>query len=41
MPHTTTKVPRLKRVDTRPNEKRRREKNVDIENAKSIQGILV
>jgi|Transcript_20519 uncharacterized protein with WD repeat len=41
MPHTTTKVPRLKRVDSRPNEKRRREKNAKAEEAKSIQDIRV
>jgi uncharacterized protein with WD repeat len=41
MPHTTTKNPRLKRVDTRPNEKRRRQKNSDEEEAKSIQDIRV
>lgn len=41
MPHTTTKSPRLKRVDTRPNEKRRRQKNSDEEEAKSIQDIRV
>ena len=41
MPHTTTKNPRLKRVDTRPNEKRRRQKNSDTEEAKTIQDIRV
>ena len=41
MPHTTTKNPRLKRVDTRPNEKRRRQKNSDAEEAKTIQDIRV
>lgn len=41
MPHTTTKNPRLKRVDTRPNEKRRREKNAVAEEAKSIQDMRV
>ena len=41
MPHTTTKNPRTKRVDTRPNEKRRRVKNADAEEAKSIQDIRV
>ena len=41
MPHTTTKNPRLKRVDTRPNEKRRRQKNADAEEAKSIQDMRV
>lgn len=41
MPHTTTKIPRLKRVDTRPNEKRRRQKNSENEEAKTIQDIRV
>lgn len=41
MPHTTTKNPRLKRVDTRPNEKRRREKNAKAAEAESIQDIRV
>jgi uncharacterized protein with WD repeat len=41
MPHTTTKNPRLKRVDTRPNEKRRRQKNSEEEEAKTIQDIRV
>jgi uncharacterized protein with WD repeat len=41
MPHTTTKNPRLKRVDTRPNEKRRRQKNAEEEEAKTIQDIRV
>jgi uncharacterized protein with WD repeat len=41
MPHTTTKNPRLKRVDTRPNEKRRRQKNSEDEEAKTIQDIRV
>ena len=41
MPHTTTKNPRLKRVDTRPNEKRRRAKNAGEEEEKSIQDIRV
>ena len=41
MPHTTTKNPRTKRVDTRPNEKRRRQKNNAEDEAKSIQNIRV
>jgi uncharacterized protein with WD repeat len=41
MPHTTTKNPRTKRVDTRPNEKRRRQKNNAEDEAKSIQDIRV
>lgn len=41
MPHTTTKNPRTKRVDTRPNEKRRRQKNNAEDEAKSIQAIRV
>lgn len=41
MPHTTTKNPRLKRVDTRPNEKRRREKNAKAAEAESIQDLRV
>ena len=41
MPHTTTKTPRTKRVDTRPNEKRRRQKNNAEDEAKSIQDIRV
>lgn len=41
MPHTTTKNPRMKRVDTRPNEKRRRQKNNAEDEAKSIQDIRV
>lgn len=39
MPHTTTKVQRLKRVDTRPNEKVRRRLQKQIEDAKTIQDL--
>lgn len=41
MPHTTTKNARTKRVDTRPNEKRRRKKNQSVEDAKAIQDLRV
>lgn len=41
MPHTTTKVQRLKRVDTRPNEKVRRRLQKQIEDAKTIQDLRI
>ena len=41
MPHTTTKVQRIKRTDTRPNEKMRRKMQKQIEDAKSIQDLRI
>jgi uncharacterized membrane protein YgaE (UPF0421/DUF939 family) len=41
MPHTTTKVMRLKRPDTRPNEKERRKLSRKIEDVKTIQDIRI
>jgi uncharacterized protein with WD repeat len=41
MPHTTTKVQRLKRVDTRPNEKIRRKLQKQIEDAKVIKELRI
>mgnify|MGYP003710074723 CR=1 FL=1 len=41
MPHTTTKVQRIKRVDTRPNEKVRRRLQKEIEDKKTIQNLRI
>lgn len=41
MPHTTTKVQRTKRIDTRPNEKVRRKLQKKLEDSKLIQNIRV
>ena len=41
MPHTTTKSTRVKRVDTRPNEKVRRKLKRAIEDEKTVQEIRV
>lgn len=41
MPHTTTKVMRTKRPDTRPNEKERRKLSRKIEDDKIIQDLRV
>ena len=41
MPHTTTKVQRIKRVDTRPNEKVRRKLQKQIEDTKTIQNLRI
>ena len=41
MPHTTTKVQRLKRPDFRPNEKVRRKMQKQIEDAKTIQDLRI
>ena len=41
MPHTTTKVQRLKRPDYRPNEKMRRKMQKEVEDAKSIQDLRI
>lgn len=41
MPHTTTKVQRLKRPDYRPNEKMRRKMQKEVEDAKTIQDLRI
>jgi len=41
MPHTTTKVQRLKRPDFRPNEKVRRKMQKQLEDAKTIQDLRI
>lgn len=41
MPHTTTKVQRLKRPDYRPNEKMRRKLQKEVEDAKTIQDLRI
>jgi hypothetical protein len=41
MPHSTTKKMRIKRPDTRPNEKERRKLKRKLEEDKSIQDIRV